>query len=46
VLVAAELTNRAPDAGHLPALVEQVRQVRTVAGLSDEIPTTASADAG
>jgi hypothetical protein len=46
VLVAAELTNRAPDAGHRPALVEQVRQVRTVAGLSDEIPTTASADAG
>jgi transposase len=46
VIVAAELTNLAPDEGHLLPLVEQVRRLRTVAGLSDETSTTASADAG
>jgi transposase len=46
VIVAAELTNVAPDAGHLPRLVEQLRGLRTVAGLANETPTTVSADAG
>jgi transposase len=46
VIVAADLTNVAPDEGHLPQLIEQVRRLRTVAGLPDERPTTISADAG
>jgi transposase len=46
VIVAAELTNASPDEGHLPALVEQIRHLRTLAGLSDQTPTTTSADAG
>jgi transposase len=46
VIVAAELTNLSPDEGHLPALVEQIRELRSVAGLSDQTPTTVSADAG
>jgi transposase len=46
VIVAADLTNVAPDEGHLPALVEQLRGLRTLAGLPDETPTTVSADAG
>jgi hypothetical protein len=46
VIVAADLTNVAPDEGHLPALVEQIRDLRTVAGVPNEAPTTASADAG
>jgi len=46
IIVAAELTNVAPDEGHLPALVEQIRGWRTVAGVPDEAPPTASADAG
>src|SRR5918912_1903485 len=46
VIVAADLTNVAPDEGHLPALVEQIRGLRTLAGVPDETPTTASADAG
>ncbi len=46
VIVAADLTNVAPDESHLPALVEQIRGLRTLVGLSDETPTTASADAG
>jgi transposase len=46
MIMAADLTNVAPDEGHLPALVEQIRGLRTLAGLSDETPATASADAG
>src|ERR687885_1241177 len=46
VIVAAGLTNVAPDEGHLPQLIEQVRGLRTVLGLPDETPTTVSADAG
>jgi hypothetical protein len=46
VIVAADLSNVAPDEGHLPELVEQVRGLRRVAGFPDETPTTVSADAG
>ena len=46
VIVAADLTNAAPDEGHLPQLVQQVRGLRAVAGLAEETPTTVSADAG
>jgi transposase len=46
VIVAAELTNVAPDVGHLPGLVAQVRALRDVAGIVEAAPTTASADAG
>ena len=46
VIVAADLTNVAPDEGHLPGQVEQIRGLRTMAGLPAERPTTASADAG
>jgi transposase len=46
IIVAADLTNVAPDEGHLPALLEQIRGLRSLAGLSDQTPTTASADAG
>jgi transposase len=46
VIVAAELTNVAPDEGHLPELVAQVRALRATAGLNGETPTTVSADAG
>jgi transposase len=46
VIVVAELTNIAPDVGHLPAAAAEVRALRDVAGLSDEDPTTLSTDAG
>jgi transposase len=46
VIVAAALTNVAPDVGHLPDLVAQVRSLRDAAGLPEEQPTTVSADAG
>src|SRR5829696_8459138 len=46
VIVAAALTNVAPDVGHLPALVGEVRALREVADLTDDDPTTLSADAG
>jgi transposase len=46
VIVAADLTNVAPDVGHLPELVARVRALRAPAGLPDEAPTTVSADAG
>ena len=46
VIVAADLTNVAPDEGHLPTLLEEVRGLRAAAGLPDESPTTVSADAG
>ena len=46
VIVAADLTNAAPDGGHLPALVARVRALRDVAEIAAETPTTASADAG
>ncbi len=45
VIVAAALTNIAPDVGHLPALLARVRALRERAGLAAEDPTTASADA-
>jgi transposase len=46
VIVAAALTNLAPDTGHLPALVAEVRALREVADLPATEPTTVSADAG
>jgi len=46
IIVAAALTNVAPDVGHLPDLVAQVRALREAAGLPEEGPTTVSADAG
>jgi transposase len=46
VIVAAGLTNVAPDVGHLPALVAEVRTLREAAALPDDHPTTVSADAG
>jgi transposase len=46
VIVAAALTNDAPDVGHLPALVAEVRALREVAAVADDDLTTMSADAG
>jgi transposase len=46
VIVAAALTNVAPDVGHLPALAGEVRALREVAEVPDDDPTTLSADAG
>src|SRR5215207_6692604 len=46
VIVAAALTNVAPDMGHLPDLVADVRGLRDVAGLTDAHLTTTSADTG
>jgi hypothetical protein len=46
VIVAAALTNVAPDVGHLPALAGEVRALRAVAEVPDDDPTTLSADAG
>jgi hypothetical protein len=46
VIVAADLTNAAPDVGHLPGLIGRVRALRAVAEIAETAPTTASADAG
>ncbi len=46
VIVAAALTNVAPDVGHLPALVAEVRVLRGAVALPDDHLTTVSADAG
>ena len=46
MIVAATLTNVAPDVGHLPALAAEVRALRDVAELPEDHLTTASADAG
>ena len=46
VIVAADLTNVAPDVGHLPQFVARVRALREAAGRPEEAPTTVSADAG
>jgi transposase len=46
VIVAAELTNVAPDVGHLPGMLASVRALRTAAVLPGAAPTTVSADAG
>jgi DDE family transposase len=46
VIVAAGLTNVAPDVGHLPTLAAEVRALRDVAEMLDAVPTTMSADAG
>jgi transposase len=46
VIVAADLTNVAPDVGHLPELAARVRALREAAGLPEAEPTTVSADAG
>src|SRR3954454_18231226 len=46
VIVAATLTNVAPDMGHLPELVAEARDLRDFAGLSPAHPTTVSADTG
>jgi transposase len=46
VIVAATLTNIAPDTGHLPAMVAAVRALRAVVGKADTDLTTMSEDAG
>src|SRR3954451_117675 len=46
VIVAAVLTNVAPDMRHLPGLAAEVRALRDTVGLSHADLTTASADAG
>jgi transposase len=46
VIVAAALTNVAPDVGRRPTLVTRVRALREATGLPGEEPTTVSADAG
>lgn len=46
VIVAADLTNQAPDVGHLPGLVGRVRDLRAVVQVPIDEATTASADAG
>jgi transposase len=46
VIIAADLTNTAPDVGHLPALVRRIRGLRARANLPDAAATTVSADAG
>src|SRR5215211_7355293 len=38
VIVAAALTNVAPDVGHLPALADEVRTLREVADMTDDDP--------
>jgi transposase len=45
VIVAADLTNIAPDEGHLPALVARVRALRAQVARAEDPPTTVSADA-
>jgi hypothetical protein len=45
-IVAADLTNHAPEAGHLPGLVGRVRELRAVVPLPPDEATTARADAG
>jgi transposase len=46
VIVAAALSNVAPDVGHLPPIAAKVRALRDVAEAPDDTPTTLSADAG
>lgn len=46
VIAVADLTNTAPDVGHLPALVGRVRELRAVDGRPPDAATTVSADAG
>jgi transposase len=46
IIVAAALTNTAPDMGHLPGLVGEIRALRAGADLPATAPTTVSADAG
>src|SRR3954471_13900090 len=46
VIVVADLTNVAPDVGHLPPIAAKVRALRDVAELPEDDPTTMSADAG
>jgi transposase len=46
VIVVADLTNVAPDMGHLPPVAAKVRALREVAEVPDDDPTTMSADAG
>ncbi len=45
-IVAAALTNSAPDMGHLPGLVADLRALREAADMPATEPTTTSADAG
>ncbi len=46
IIIAAALTNTAPDVGHLPDLVDGVRKLRDHAGRPPDDATTVSADAG
>ncbi len=46
IIVAADLTNTAPDVGHLPGLVERVRDLRDMIDRQGAAATIVSADAG
>jgi transposase len=46
IIVGADLTNTAPDNGHLPELVRRIRALRALANLPNAAATTVSADAG
>lgn len=46
VIVAGDLSNEAFDGGHLPGIVEEVRELRGVLGKGDEEITETTADSG
>jgi transposase len=46
VLIAADLSSEASDMGHLPEMVQEVRQLRDELGLSEGEGTTVTADSG
>jgi len=46
VIVAADLSNEASDMGHLPEMVEEVRELRQELGKSEEETTEMSTDSG
>jgi transposase len=46
IIVAADLTNTAPDVGHLPRLVGRLRDLRVGTGSAERAATIVSADAG
>lgn len=46
VIVAADLSNEASDMGHLPGMVEEVRELRQELGKTEEETTVMSTDSG
>ncbi len=46
VIVAGDLSNEASDTGHLPEMVEEVRELRDELGLTEENKTVVTADSG